>query len=321
MDEPRGPNPFVPGWGRTPPYLAGRSAEQQKLLDLFAYLRHGEGAPRGAILSGPRGNGKTALLRWFHREIDAQDARCDIVWLTPSEIADLDQLATSLVPPSRFTALRPDTLSFSVGIGRLGWELGGQGRSLTLLLAARCRRRPLVLLLDEAHTLPLEAGQALLNAAQTVSAEAPFLLVMAGTPGLQMHLNDMSATFWSRGEKMGIGLLDPEAAALALTRPMAAANPPITFDDGTLARVVEESERYPVLFYSSGVLRCGPRPKRPAVHESTGYSRRKPLMSSPRSDPRTTKIGAKNSSGATCSPLRRVSPAHSPLRRPDAATS
>ena len=245
MDEPPGPNPFVPGWGRTPPYLAGRSAEQQKLLDLFAYLRHGEGAPRGAILSGPRGNGKTALLRWFHRKIDAQDARCDIVWLTPSEIADLDQLATSLVPPNRFTALRPDTLSFSVGIGRLGWELGGQGRSLTLLLGARCRRRPLVLLLDEAHTLSLEVGQALLNAAQTVSAEAPFLLVMAGTPGLQMHLNDMSATFWSRGEKMGIGRLDPEAAALALTRPMAAAAPPITFDDDALAHVVEESQRYP----------------------------------------------------------------------------
>ena len=245
MDEPRGPNPFVPGWGRTPPYLAGRSAQQRKLLDLFAYLPHGEGAPREAILSGPRGNGKTALLRWFHREIDAQDARCDAVWITPSETADLDQLATSLVPPSRFTALRPDTLSFPVGIGRLGWELGGRGHSLRLLLAARCKRRPLVLLLDEAHTLPLEAGQALLNAAQTVSAEAPFLLVMAGTPGLQMHLNDMSATFWSRGDKMGIDRLDTEAAAQALTRPMAGANPPITFDDDALAQVVEESQRYP----------------------------------------------------------------------------
>ena len=214
--------------------------------DVRAQLsRASSGAPRGAILSGPRGNGKTALLRWFHREIDAQKARCDVVWTTPSEIADLDQLATSLVPPSRFTALRPDTLSFSVGIGRLGRELGGQSRSLTLLLAARCRCTPLVLLLDEAHTLPLEAGQALLNAAQTVAAEAPFLLVMAGTPGLQTHLNDMSATFWSRGEKMGIARLDPDAAAQALTRPMAAAHPSITFDDDTLAEVVEESERYP----------------------------------------------------------------------------
>ena len=46
-DNPRGPNPFVPGWGRLPPYLAGRSDEQRKLLELFAYLQHGE-ATRGS---------------------------------------------------------------------------------------------------------------------------------------------------------------------------------------------------------------------------------------------------------------------------------
>lgn len=68
---------------------------------------------------------------------------------------------------------------------------------------------------------------------------------MAGTPGLHVHLNEMSATFWSRGEKMGIGRLDPEAAAQALTRPMATATPPITCDDDALAHVVEESQRYP----------------------------------------------------------------------------
>lgn len=245
MDERRCPNPFVPGWGRTPPYLAGRREEQRKLLDLFAYLEHGEVAPRGAVLSGPRGNGKTALLRWFHREIDLSDGPCDVVWLTPSELGDLDQLATSLVPPSRFKALLPDTLSLSVGIGRFGWQLDGRDRSLTLLLAARCKRRPLVLLLDEAHTLPLREGQALLNASQAVSAEAPFLLVMAGTPGLQRHLNDMSATFWSRGEKMGIGRLDPDSSAHALTRPLAAAKRPIAFDADALAHVVDASQRYP----------------------------------------------------------------------------
>jgi len=244
-NDPGERNPFVPGWGRTPPYLAGRSDEQRRLLELFAYLQHGERAPRGAVLSGPRGNGKTALLRWFQREIEGRDTRCDVVWLTPNEITDLDQLATGLVPPSRFTALRPDSLSFSVGIGRLGWELGGQGRSLTLLLTARCKRRPLVLLLDEAHTLDLHVGQALLNASQTVSADAPFLIVMAGTPGLQSHLNDMSATFWSRGEKIGIGRLDPDASAQALTRPMAAAKPSISFDDDALGQVVGESQRYP----------------------------------------------------------------------------
>ena len=41
-------NPFVPGRGHIPPYLAGREVEQGKLLDLLAYLQAGEGAPRDA---------------------------------------------------------------------------------------------------------------------------------------------------------------------------------------------------------------------------------------------------------------------------------
>ena len=167
------------------------------------------------------------------------------VWLTPSDVRSLDDLATVLVPPRRFRSLRPRKLSFSIGIGRLGWELGGRPSSLTQLLVERCQQRPLVLLLDEAHTLTTEVGQALLNASQMVSVEAPFLLVMAGTPGLHTHLNTMSASFWSRGEKIGIGLLDDAASTEALTRPLADQTPSITFDDAALEQVVAESQCYP----------------------------------------------------------------------------
>ena len=55
----------------------------------------------------------------------------------------------------------------------------------------------------------------------------------------------MSATFWSRAEKLGIGRLDEAAAALALVRPLAEEVPAIMFDEGALAHVVEESQRYP----------------------------------------------------------------------------
>ena len=109
-------NPFVPGRGHIPPYLAGREAEQGKLLDLLAYLKNGRGAPRDAVLSGPRGHGRTTLLRWFRREVEASGKDIDVVWLTPDETPDMDRLATSLVPPSRFESLRPDTLSLSAGI-------------------------------------------------------------------------------------------------------------------------------------------------------------------------------------------------------------
>lgn len=237
------PNPFVPGRGQLPPYLAGRGREQAALRNLLAYLRAGKGAPRDAVLVGPRGNGKTALLRWLCQE--AEKGNVDAVWLTPSEIANLDGLATRLVPPRRFTSLRPDTLAFHVGIGKLGWELDGQRSALAPLLTARCGRRPLVLALDECHTLDRDVGHVLLNAAQTVSAEAPFLLVMAGTPGLPQHLNTMSATFWSRAEKLGVGRLDEAAAAAAVEQPLAALTPSIRCAASAIADVVARSQCYP----------------------------------------------------------------------------
>lgn len=254
MNAPVIANPFVPGRGHLPPCLAGRGAEQNELNALLAYLKAGKGAPRDLILSGPRGNGKTVLLRWFQREIEAADQKVDAVWLTPADIRSLDELANLLVPPGRFGSLRPDTLSFAVGLGQFGWELGGRPGSLTQLLRERCQRRPLVLLVDEAHTLDKGVGQALLNASQSVSTEAPFLLAMAGTPGLHAHLNTMSATFWSRGRKLGIGLLDKTASAQALVQPLAEQSPPVAFEDAALRWVVAESQCYPYFLQLWGAL-------------------------------------------------------------------
>ena len=126
-------NPFVPGRGVLPPFLAGRDSEQHELMRLLAYVQAGRGAPREAVLSGPRGNGKTVLLRWLEREIEAA-GKVDVVWRTPSDLPSLDALATALVPPARFRSLLPDTLSVSIGIGRLGWELGGDPGTLAELL-------------------------------------------------------------------------------------------------------------------------------------------------------------------------------------------
>ena len=238
-------NPFVPGDGQLPPHLAGRDAEQKALRGLLAYLRAGRGAPGVAVLTGPRGNGKTALMRWFQNEVEAGKPAIDVVWMTPGSIRDLDALATELAPPGRFKGMSPDTLSVSIGLGRAGWKLGGGLRSLARLLAARCRAQPLVLLLDEAHTLDQAVGQPLLNVSQEVRSEAPFLLALAGTPGLAAKLNSLSTTFWDRGELIGVGRLAPAAAAEALTKPMAAQDPPISFTEAALGRVVESSQHYP----------------------------------------------------------------------------
>ena len=112
-------------------------------------------------------------------------------------------------------------------------------------MTVRCRRRPVVVLVDEAPTLARDVGQLLLNVSQEVRPNAPFLLVLAGTPGLPAHLGTMNASFWSRlGEgRLGIGLLREAATRTALFEPLAAHG--VSIDPGAVDAVVEHSQRYP----------------------------------------------------------------------------
>ena len=225
-----------------PPHLAGRKPAQDQLRDALGLLQQGKGAHRDFIIIGPRGNGKTVLMRWFEG-LCIQEGTLDVVWLTPDQVPDLNVLATELAPPERFRDWLPTSLSLSLGPRQLRWELGERPNSLTRLLTARCQKRPLALLLDEAHTLNPEIGQTLLNASQQVSAKAPFLLALAGTPGLEYQLNKMSATFWGRSKKLSIGRLDDEGARAALVKPFELHE--ITFAGAALDQVIDESQRYP----------------------------------------------------------------------------
>ncbi len=57
---------------------------------------------------------------------------------------------------------------------------------------------------DEAHMLDIEVGSTLLNLSQNLRGEhtAPFLLVLAGTPNLEMHLGRIGATIWRQPDSV-----------------------------------------------------------------------------------------------------------------------
>ena len=232
------PRLFRPGAGAVPPALAGREAHQGVLSRCLADLAADSSPPHDVVLLGPRGNGKTALLNWFRGACG--DASLDVLALTPQDIPNRAALVDALVPRrgvARWVGLA------AVASAERQSEAASKG--LVEALVARCRRRPLAVLLDEAHTLALDVGGALLNASQQVRADTAFLLVLAGTPELPDRLSAMDASFWSRlGEGLlGVGRLDEAAAREALSKPLAAREVAIEAD--ALDALVEHSQCYP----------------------------------------------------------------------------
>lgn len=211
--------PFRPGPGGMPPHLAGREDEQLLLRDVLADLAEGMPPRAEIVLHGPRGNGKTVLLRWLEQEVAA-------------------------FPPLEVVRLAAAEAPNEAALAGFVWRPGQGGvPPLRVILSARARKNPLVVLIDEAHTLDLELGRVLLNASQQVGRDLPFLLVLAGTPNLETHLNRMGASFWGRAEQLRIGRLDPGGTRAGFREPFA--NAGIEAADGALDEMIRLSQGYP----------------------------------------------------------------------------
>ena len=215
-------NPFRPGAGRMPPYLAGRENEQSALLaetDILLDAKVGN----SIIMFGPRGMGKTALLAWLKRQ--CLDSGIKPILTTPDEaLKSTADLAKALFP----TSWLPDEFRIATGVTGLlsvstGWtnpQTKQEGDLKSHLITA-CKKQPIVLMLDEAHIAPSKDNYRLfLQMAQTVAREAPFLLILSGTPGLTSFLRTLGATFIDRSKKIGIGQIEQTAAQDAIRIPL-----------------------------------------------------------------------------------------------------
>ena len=227
-----------------PPTLAGREEQQRVLRRCLTDLEARKAPPHDVVLIGPRGNGKTVLLNWFKRECGRHQAEVDVLELAPGSISTPDRLIGAVAPAVGMDWLRRGRLSIPY-VGSVELSKPNEIAHLETRLITRCRRKPLAVLVDEAHTLEIETGRVLLNASQRVRDEAPFLLVLAGTPGLVAHLGEMQATFWNRlaGGRLGVGRLSDGATRTALIEPLATHG--VEIDGDALASTVEASQRYP----------------------------------------------------------------------------
>lgn len=248
-------NPFTPGYGLFPPYLAGREAEQRFISEQVEALADGDHNVNDITIVGPRGAGKTVALQWAaqdaskKRGLFSKKRTPQVVRVLPAVLKRKEDIPKLFLSPKDFDI---DTIETGPSGLRAKWL--ATGNSLTgffPVLVKRSKRRPLILLLDEAHTLAPELCGFMFQVVQAVRQEGGLLLlILAGTPGLYEVMARARATFHERGKKISLGLLRPEAAADAIRIPMAREE--ISIHEDLLRRIVTDSQCYPYFLQSWG---------------------------------------------------------------------
>ena len=250
-------NLFRPGDGSRPPHLAGRQQEMDALAPMEADLREKLSPSANLILYGPRGNGKTVLLDLFGGRL--RQAGTAVVQATAKgAAASKEALAAALAPNDGWRGAL-HRLSAQTGVSPSRLQLFGiglkldssEGPSLKQMLAARCAEQPLALLLDEAHVLDANLGGELMDASQSVRRNgAPFLLVLAGTPGIQQVLQKMKVSHWERSRRVPVGRLAPGQDRDALMKPLEGLGG--SAEETAVAQLLEAANGYPYFLQELG---------------------------------------------------------------------
>ena len=240
---------FAPGAGMPPPVMAGRDREKAIIVRAFQSLEKGVNPAANIALIGPRGNGKTVLLRWAQSEVSSRGGKLNFVNLKPHQFETLPELVEALASSGIFSKLAGDGFSANIHVLGTGIGIARQQAAQKLLepvLRKQCAECGFVILIDEAHMLDRrpDVSRTFFNEIQSVASEGlPLLVILAGTPDLSPRLNMIEATFWNRLEKVGIGRLDFEASRQALEEPLKQLD--YCIEESALDRAVEEAQCYP----------------------------------------------------------------------------
>jgi DNA-binding transcriptional ArsR family regulator len=275
MTQTLGKNPYRPGVGTRPLYLAGRDMPLRRFRSV---LRAAPEQPANMRLTGLRGVGKTVLLGEFHKVGDQDGWASASLELQPSHNTD-DGLVEALI--QTLTAARTKlsamervrkavgTAARKAGTLGIAWgdftltyqpfsDAGREdlGRALfeAVEMAVQKGYSGFVLLLDEAQVVRDEhtrrAGEHPLSllissVVALQKAELPLGLVLCGLPTLTGNL--LRARSYTermfRGEE--IGSLQPDEAREALIQPPHETDSPVQIDEDLVQTIIEEVEGYP----------------------------------------------------------------------------
>ena len=240
-------NPYTPGAGRKPPYLAGRDRDLEEFASLIEVLAAG-GADRSRIFYGLRGVGKTVLLMeldllaseagWATtdvQEVGSQpDFRSTFAQMAARLLREMsrrhrvrDRVERALGVVKAFSVVAPGGVQLKLDVDAVAGvaDSGDPEQDLVELLreigqAAASAQSGALFLIDEMHNLDAASLAAVCMAFQAVSRDAlPVALAAAGLPDLQVRLMRAKPYADRLFEYRELGRLGDLEARVALVKP------------------------------------------------------------------------------------------------------
>lgn len=267
-------NPFTPGAGHMPPYLAGRDVEEAAFRRLLSQDRILE----NLILTGLRGVGKTVLLEkfkpiaiqsnwlWVGTDLSETTSVSELN-LATRIITDLSVVTSSLVikigekEQTGFGA-QPDPimqpLNYAYLINIFNEAPGLFSDKLKYILEfvwslmQGGNKRGIIFAYDEAQTLADHQAKEqyplsmLLDVFQSVQRKGiPFMLALVGLPTLFPKLVEARTYAERMFRVVSLDKLSNDHSKQAITLPVSKAQCPITFTDTSVDIIVDLSGGYP----------------------------------------------------------------------------
>ncbi|MGH6845873.1 MAG: hypothetical protein ACREC0_00100 [Methylocella sp.] len=267
-------NPFRPGAGHMPPYLAGRTAEQdemKKLLGQRVVLAN-------LVLTGLRGVGKTVLLETFKPVAQAhgwlwcgtdlsESASVTEQTMAVRILADVALVTSALIVQevrqlemgfTRTERIINEPLSFEILFDRFNKAPGLPSDKLKAVLEFVWSVMPqaaisgIVFAYDEAQTLADHAADQqfplslLLDVFQSLQRKnIPYMLALTGLPTLSIKLVEARTYSERMFHTLFLKRLERNDARDAILKPITDGKCQITFSDDTVGAIIDRSAGYP----------------------------------------------------------------------------
>lgn len=269
-------NPYRPGAGHPPLYLAGREDEKRR----FSRLLNQQPVLRNVILTGLRGIGKTVLLNefrtiakqsgwlWAGSSLSESSARQTEEKLARRIITDISPLTSQVVVAER----EHQQIGFAASKVKIGQHLdfdlleriyqetpGLDSDKLEAVLQIGCEAlvqesdcKGIVFAYDEAQNLADNRAKdeyplsLLLDTFQALQRKGlPLLLVLTGLPTLFSKLVEARTYAERMFDIIELDALDKEAGRDAVLRPLRIGQCPIRFTDESVRVILDYSSGYP----------------------------------------------------------------------------